>query len=236
MPVAVAGADQPHVGYHGANRRHRLQEVEHAFARLEPAEEQHQVGAACVVGAQRGHRVRHASDARLARDAARPRAQRFRGHHHTGGTLEEKPHQRAPPAGSVVVEALEAAAMQLQDHRIARGERRRHEHTAAPEARARRRVQMQRDAPLLEQRSGERAQRLGGDFQLLERRAVAMRGEVIDRPALEKPAGAVRVDHRGNAAARFGRGAEHQESGIQWGFDGHRPIMASGRDGAVTAP
>jgi hypothetical protein len=111
--------------------------------------------------------------------------------------------------------------VQLDQHRAARGDRRREQRGVAPEA-AHRDVRVHRDASALQQRRGQAARRLERERAARREGAFAVRGEVFDRPALEQALGAVGFDYRCDAAARFGRGAEHDQARSGFGVHGVR--------------
>jgi hypothetical protein len=111
--LAVARAEQAHVGHRGAQRRYGLEHVEHAPGRVEAAEEEHEVGLACRGWrVERHHRIRHAGHLRPPRHAAHPGAQRFARHHDAGSVLEEESQRMPSGRAGVLVKALEPRAVQ----------------------------------------------------------------------------------------------------------------------------
>ena len=118
-------------------------------------------------------------------------------HEHARGALEHRAHERALECFALVVEALEASAVQLDQHRATHGERHADERGVAPEA-LHRQVRVHGEAHPA-RRSGEYVAR-GRERRI----------EVIDRPAFEE---ALRgsANDRGDAAARLRR-YEHDEA------------------------
>ena len=178
---------------------------------------------------ERRHRVGHADRVRRRRHAAHPGAQRLRtGNRIADAFASRRAHQRA------AMRLLEARAVQLQHERRARGEGRGHERGVARRIAARAEVQVHQRAAVAGEQQAEppHARRARGRALRCAPR-VAVRRQVVDRPALEQAVGAVGVDHGGDAAARLGRGAEHDQSGI--GIHGMaRSIIGSRHDGAAS--
>jgi hypothetical protein len=73
-------------------------------------------------------------------------------------------------------------------------------------------MDVHRHAPMLGEQRGEFARRSPGDRGLAAERALAVRSDVGDRPALEQTVRAVGVDGGGGAAMRLGRRAEHRNA------------------------
>ena len=129
---------------------------------------------------------------------------------------------------------LEARAVQLQHERRARGEGRGHERGIARRIAARAEVQMHQRAPVAGEQQAEPPHRLEREAEAALRAAVAVRRQVVDRPALEQAVRAVGVDHGGDAAAGLVLGTEHDQSAI--GIHGIlASIIGSRHDGAAVA-
>ena len=167
----------------------------------------------CVSGRQR-HRVGNRRDARVARDLAHPQVPALRDHHDARGAVEEEAHDGARHrAALLLVEGGEAAAVEVEDDGPARQQRQGHEAALAPEARARGGVHVQDRARVPAQQREEDDDAVDRLEELLERIAVAVRGDVLDGPALEQARAAVAVHHRGHAAAGGEGRADHDDAG-----------------------
>jgi hypothetical protein len=131
------------------------------------------------------------------------------------------------------VQALEARAVQVRDQRTARRRGDAHEQHLAPEARAGFAVRVQHHAAVVREpackQHREPAQRAQRGERAFQRAAFDARGDVVYRPAPEEAVHAVRLDHGGDAAARPGRGAEHDEPGFHRAF----PLEARAPDETV---
>src|ERR671923_54042 len=65
---------------------------------------------------------------------------------------------------------------------------------------------------MLGEERAEFARRPAGERDLLRERALAVRGDIGDRPALEELVRAIGVDRGGDAAVRLGCGTQHRDA------------------------